>query len=84
MKTLAQFKHENNCSTIQLIKGKDRQFCTIGNNDVVVSKTTDFTKTLFVIPLSKFNNGIDATGGSTIIPNAFIIINSTAVLGDII
>lgn len=84
MKTLEQFKIENNCTSIQLIKGKDRQFCTINNNSLVVSKTTDLSKTLFVIPLSKFNNGLDATDGSTIVPNAFVIINSVAILGDII
>lgn len=78
MKTLNQFLIENNCSKLELMQLNGRAFATVGDKQLVASKSCDFAKPLFVTPLSKFNNGIDATEGSTEVPNAFVMMNSAA------
>jgi hypothetical protein len=77
MLTLNQFKAENNISKIDMLRGEGRLFATVREKSLVVAKDCDVSKPLYVIPLSKFNNGVDDTDGSTIVPNAFVIINSS-------
>ncbi len=87
MKTLAQFKAENSVTSITFIKSKKapfRQFCTIGNNSLVVSKEADLKLPLYIIPFSTFNNGVDASDGTTEKPNSFVIINANVEIGDTI
>jgi len=50
MKTLEQFKLENGLNKIDLLQGKGRMYARVGNIDVIVSKSADLTKPLFVIP----------------------------------
>lgn len=79
MKSWNQFKAENGVTTVDMLRGKGRLFAKVADNDLVVSQECVLTEPLFVIPLSKFNNGTDSTDGSTVIPNAFILINSSNV-----
>ncbi len=80
MKTLNQFKSEENISKIDFLQGKGRAFATVNDKQLVVSKDFDATKAAYVTPLSKFNNGTDDTDGSTIVPNAFVLVNSEVTL----
>ncbi len=49
MKSFAQFKAENNVSKIDLLQGKGRMYAKVGSTDLIVGKTTDLSKPLFVI-----------------------------------
>lgn len=69
MKSLSQFKEEENISTIDLMQGNGRMFATIREKSVIVSKECDLEKDLYVIPLTNAETGL-------VIPNAFVIINS--------
>jgi hypothetical protein len=80
MKTINQFLLENNCPKLELLQFKGRAFAKVADKDLVVSKSCEYTKPLFVTPLSTFNNGVDDTDGSTIVPNAFVLCNSGATI----
>lgn len=80
MKTLNQFKAEEGITNIDFLKGKGRAFATVKDKSLVVSSEFDNTKTAYVTPLSRFNNGKDDSEGSTVVPNAFVICNSTVAL----
>ena len=81
MKTLAQFKQEQNITSIELMQGKGRKFATVRDMDLIVGTKTDLKQPLFVIPLSK---AIDAAlpiseENSVIVPKAFVLINNANV-----
>lgn len=80
MKTLNQFKAENNISKIDFLKGNGRAFATVNDKQLLVSKEFDSSKAAYVTTLSTFNNGKDDTEGSTLVPNAFVLCNSTVEL----
>lgn len=48
MKTLTQFKNENKVSTIDLLQGKGRAYCTVGTQKLFVASKTALDKPLFV------------------------------------
>jgi hypothetical protein len=72
MKTLAQFKKENNIETIQLLQGKNRKFANINDLVIIVSKECDLTKSLFVVATTNQETGVTYQ-------NAYTIVNSNVV-----
>lgn len=81
MKTLAQFKAENQISEINLLQGKGRKYAQVKDLQLVVSKQCELAKPLFVIPLTK---ALDETKeqspeNSVVVPNTFLLINASTV-----
>ena len=48
MRTIEQFKAENNIQSIDLMQGNGRMFATIGDKSLIVGTNTDLKKPLFV------------------------------------
>lgn len=69
MKTLNQFKQENQINTIDLLQGKGRAYATVNDKQLVVSSKCDMSKPLFVIPMKADKDGV-AT------PNTYLLCNS--------
>ncbi len=83
MKTLAQFKQEQNVSSIEFIQGNKRGFATVRDQKVFVASKTDFSKPLFVNELRRPNPDVimdDKTvlddSNSTIDPKSHWLVNS--------
>jgi len=80
MKTLDQFKAENNIAKIDLLKGKGRMYAQVGEKQLVVSSKCDLSKPVFVTGLNEQvdkTQPIDAEGNSRPVPNAYLLVNST-------
>ena len=55
MKTLNQFKQEQNVTSIDIIQGSKRAFATVRNQKLFVASKTDLSKPLFVSELRRAN-----------------------------
>lgn len=69
MKTLNQFKKEMGIDIIDLLQGKGRMYCKVKDIDIIVSKSCDLTKPLFIISTTNQETG-------NVVANLFTIINS--------
>lgn len=76
MKTLSQFKAENNIDKLELLQGKGRKYCSVRDLSIVVSKSCDLAKPLFVVQLSKALDETDPESKRVDVPNAYVIVNS--------
>jgi hypothetical protein len=75
MQTLNQFKTDNGITSLDFIQMKGRAFAETKGKRVLISKTCDLTKTLYVIPL----NSIDKESGETLpVENGYLVVNSDA------
>ena len=84
MKTLAQFKSENNVNVIHLLQGQGRKYASVRDLQLVVSSKTDLGKPLFVTEL---NERIDPTveyseANSRRVTNGYLLVNSGVVVTD--
>ncbi len=81
MKTLSQFKAEQNIGQIELLQGKGRKFATVRDMDIVVGTKTDLKLPLYVIPLSKAIDPAQPISeeNSVVVPKAFVLVNNTNV-----
>ncbi len=71
MQTLNQFKVDNGITTIEFLKGKGRPFSNVKGQSVVIGSTTDMSKPLYVIPLTRDKDGVEIPEGK-----AFVIVNN--------
>lgn len=83
MKTLSQFKSEQNVSTIDLIQGTGRAFATVRDQKLYVASKTDLSKPLYVSTLRRANadvvvdeNTVLDDTNSTIDPKSHWLVNS--------
>lgn len=75
MQTLNQFKLDNGITSLDFIQMKGRAFAETNGKRVLISKTCDLKKALYIIPL----NSIDLeTGESTPVENGYLVVNSDA------
>lgn len=81
MKTLAQFKQENNITSIDLLQGKGRKYAQVRDIQLVVSSKCDLKQPVYVTPMSE---PIDASQpiseeNSKIIPGVFLLVNASSI-----
>jgi len=75
MQTLNQFKTDNNIASLEFIQSKGRAFAETNGKRILISKSCDLKRSLFVIPL----NSVDAeTGETTPVENGYLVVNSEA------
>lgn len=55
MKTLAQFKQEQNVTSIDMLQGTKRAYATVRDHKLFVASKTDLSKPLFVSELRRPN-----------------------------
>lgn len=81
MKTLAQFKREQDIQSIDLLQGKGRKYASVRDLDLVVSSKCDLTKPLFVIPMSEeIEEGKGFIEGNTRkVENVYLLVNGNNV-----
>ncbi len=81
MKTLAQFKSENNVTSLEVLAyASGRKFANVGDKKLVFSSKCDTSKPLFVQPFNNYIDPKDPSKGSVVVPNTYILCNSTVVL----
>lgn len=78
MKTLAQFKKENNIETIDLLQGKGRKYAQVRDIQLVVSSKCDLKQPVYVTPMSE---PIDPSQpiteeNSKVVPGVFLLVNA--------
>lgn len=81
MKTLTQFKAENNINNIDLLQGKGRKYAQVRDIQLVVSSKCDLKQPLFVTLMSK---AIDKTQemneeNSRLVPGVYLLVNAPSV-----
>ena len=86
MKTLSQFKQENNITSIDLLQGKGRKYAQVRDIQLVVSNKTDMTKPLFVTSMSE---AIDkeqpiSESNAQVVPGVYLLINAGVTVTDTI
>ena len=72
MKTLAQFKMEEQVAEIHLLQGKGRKYAQVNEKNLIVSKGCNLQEPLFVIPTTDKDSKL-------VIPNLYTIINGKSV-----
>lgn len=82
MKTLSQFKQENNITSIDLLQGAGRKYAQVRDLQLVVSSKCDLKQPLFVIPLSEaIDKQLPLTPeNSKVVPNVYLLVNATNVV----
>ena len=71
MITLQNFKKELGVEQLEFLQGKGRAFCNVGRKCVVIGKTTDLNKPLFVIEMTQNVDGVEIAPET-----AYVIVNN--------
>ena len=81
MKTLQQFKLENNITTIDLLQGKGRKYAQVRDIQLVVSSKCNLKEQVYVTPMSE---AIDkeqpiSEENSKVVSGVFLLVNAANV-----
>lgn len=79
MITLSAFKQELGVEKLEFLKGKGRAFTNVGRKCIVIGKTTDLKKPLYVIEMTTNADGV-AIAPET----AYVIVNNDKVKADVV